>query len=332
MFSFTITCRNADGESRTAEVTVEGRNPPKVSVQIVGVQPTFEHLPPGMGGVVERSGGNEVVLFNQLGEASFVYANEDSLCITVDALNGSIREYHPKRVCVRKANFNKKQTVVLTPLVWEGIKVDLVEVRDTAGTWPSAPGRSFYSWDNVIAHDQFSQIVTWSEEKLPIPVAYNRGLSTEDISEVTSDSIGKIIDELNNELGPSRTGKFFFKYGNFEDLNPQGNQYEGISLAIDDTTSSGFSVKRSDAYTIISGLVTMRSLVILLHGGGLKHELMHGLGVGHTQRWLSIMNNNPGWCGPARCFSPTSKDKMYVRLLHRMREVSLKYNAEHDTP
>jgi hypothetical protein len=301
-----------------------------MSVQIVGAQPAFEQIPTGMQVKVERGSIVQMVDFDLSGKASFVHANEDSLCITIDATNPSLREYSPtRRTCVKRENFSKEQIFVLIPFVWEGGNVDLAEALDTTGTWPTSAGRSFYYLDTRPLGILLTS-KTWPESRLPIPVAYNRGASTTDISQAESDSVGAIINRLNLELGKSRTGKNFFKYGAFADLNPQGNLYEGIPLVVDSTDQIGASwnESRSSGFSLISGFVKMRIVSGLLHECGLTHELLHGLGAGHTQRWLSIMNNNPLNCGAINN-KPTPKDILYTRLLHRVREVQLKYNAQY---
>lgn len=329
--TFSLTCTDVNGVSKTAQVTVEGRDPPKLGVRIIGAEPMIERIPVGMRAKIERGSIVETVDFDQLGKASFIHANEDSLCITIDTVNSSSRLYYPSRACVKQRDFNKEQIFVLIPFIWNGDKVDLTEAFDTTGSWPTADPRSFYPWATTNL-GIFYLMRTWPENKLPIPVAYNRGRSTTDITSAETDSIEGIVNRLNLELGKSRTGKDFFKFGNFADLNPQGNIFDGISIVVDSTSiyPGSFGVIRYSGYSSIAGNVVSKLKEGILHEGILKHELIHSLGAGHTQRWPSIMGTNPGFCGATHCFSPQPKDILYTRLLHRVHEIRLKYSAQYE--
>lgn len=159
--------------------------------------------------------------------------------------------------------------------------------------------------------------VTWAADSFPVRVAFRRERGDPPIS--TSDSLEfwTMAEALERQLGRS-----LFRPSSFDEIEAGA---EGILVAVDRRMfAAGRTFITFDPVgRIYEALVSVSRHEYLGDSRVAMHELLHAIGLGHTNAWSSVMGSSPR--GVA---TPTAEDIAYTQLFYAISVLQ----REHDAP
>ncbi|HEX8432245.1 MAG TPA: hypothetical protein VF625_13235, partial [Longimicrobium sp.] len=221
----------------------------------------------------------------------------DSLRLTVDAADSTMRVFHPAVVPLRRAELDAEPRLVLVPRVWTveggrhaGSRVSVSPKRAFAPTCSSCSGGFFRHAYGAARH----RVPAWPGTSFPLRVAFDHGYSVGRITERDSAAFWREIAELESDAGLD-----IFRPAPSSEAEPEGNGPEDVVLVWVEAEmpSLGFGSVIYDARgNIALGSVRLRGSESFTRGdtpGLIAHEMLHTLGLGHTCAWQSLMADGP---------------------------------------
>lgn len=238
--------------------------------------------------------------------------------VTVRVFTDSAPRYHPSVVTIRPGASAEPARIVLVPTRWRvrdgafgGRDVAIDPVRatthfgTTAGFW------------RLTRHGRLAgRAVAWSDDSLPLRVAFRRERHDPRIS--AGDSIGfwALVADLEQTLGLP-----LFRPATFEEIDGGA---DGILVTIDRRMSSAGRtfITYDESGRIYEALVSVSHRELLADPRVGMHELLHAIGFGHTSAWGSLMSTS------ARSVArPTAEDVAYAQLLYAISSIQRERDA-----
>ena len=158
--------------------------------------------------------------------------------------------------------------------------------------------------------------VTWATDSLPIRVAFRRQLGDPSISSNDSLEFWTMAEELERHVG-----RPLFRPSSFEEIDTGA---DGILVAIDrHMFAAGRTFITYDAAgRIYEALVSVNRHQYLGDSRVAMHEMLHAIGLGHTNAWGSVMSPST-----RNVATPTTEDVAYAQLFYAIAELQRVHDA-----
>jgi hypothetical protein len=218
-----------------------------------------------------------------------------SVDLIIDAPSGVTRTFHPTlahlsadTAGVIARPFLVPEAVAVTSKTYGSVTVSFstrAAFTPVCADATNANCNSFYpaSWLLAAPH-------LWRETALPIPVAFNRGGSSAEITDSDSIALWANISQMQDALG-----RQLFTPATLSSLgtpDAQGYLTGAVLISIDNTLSpnAGYTNWSWDGTGFVFDAKTrVGSTGALASRGLVTHELLHALGFHHTCAWPSVM-------------------------------------------
>jgi len=238
--------------------------------------------------------------------------------LTLRVFMDSSPRYHASVVSLDQSAANGPTRIVIVPTRWSirggtyagrDVRIDPLQATTrfggVAGFWRlTKRGRTA------------GRAVTWVRDSIPIRIAFRRERSDPSVSASDSLEFWAMAEGLERRLGQA-----LFRPASFEEIDAGA---DGILVAIDRRMfAAGRTFITYDTTgRIYEALVSVSRREYLGDSRVAMHELLHAIGLGHTNAWTSVMSSSTR--GVAE---PTAEDVAYTQLyyaiaaLQREREV-----------
>jgi len=245
----------------------------------------------------------------------------DDAELLVDAADPSARRYHPSLLRVAAGGAAEERRIVLVPRWWTiptgSYAGETVDIRVGAALASVGDGTRFWRLSRS-PRPGAPAVVAWPAGRLPVPVAFRPSAAGEPVRAADSAAFWGIVRELERDFGRAL----------FRPASPyrDGPEDVGIGVAVDPSLhSQGLTFVTWNAEgDVYDGDVAFRSVALLHDPRVVAHEMLHALGLGHTNAWASVMSNAMGRVGRA-----TPGDVAYGQLLFAVRRAQQVYDAPH---
>ena len=158
----------------------------------------------------------------------------------------------------------------------------------------------------------------WAADRLPIPVAADPDLGDDAVRHTDSIAFWAAARQLERDWGAPL-------FVPAPAAGARRGDWAGIAVQIDPRLpADGFTTTTSDSHgDVYVADVAFRTRAHLRDPGIVTPELMHALGLGHTERHESVMRARGTL--PARA---SADDIAYGRLLYAVRRIQARWDAE----
>lgn len=270
---------------------------------------------------VKTSAGEQASEVNSDGSFLIIAPmGEGDVELVVDAADAAKRWYFPSWVSLPVSRAGREQGFVLIPRAWqipsgryaeEWVEVDLDKAFERIS--PTRPD-AFYMWqiDGSVDATNRDRPRSWGLESLPISVAFNHDSSHARIEAVDSTGFWRVMDKLEDAFGLD-----MFKPTRYEDASENGEPKEGSLLiwVMEDMPGAVIGIGSPDINEsrVLRSTIQIRIRRWLRDQYLVGHEIMHGLGFGHTCAWPTTVPGPP--CrGTIALDIPSQFDVAHVHL------------------
>ena len=256
----------------------------------------------------------------------------DSVEIRVEESGSGTPRFHPAIATITGPDVRATQTFVLVPRRWTiaasagatspcrytgqtvDIDLELAYARSVAD--PS----SFY-WRTPGAGGGWTyRTAAFPAIALPVPVAFDRTIGTDPVTDTDSASFWSVVNELESELCMNA-----FQPVVMTAVSPPRGVRIVIDRGLDAVARGGPNIETErGASVIVGGSIVCRAVSCLASGEVTRHELLHVLGFGHSCAWPTVMR--AGCAGEPRA---SASDVAYFQVYYAARSLQLSAGAQH---
>jgi hypothetical protein len=257
---------------------------------------------------------------------------DDSVEIRIDESGSATPRFHPAIATISGADLRTTQDFVLVPRRWTiaagagstspcrysgqtvDIDLELAYARSVAD--PS----SFY-WRTPNAGGGWTyRTAAFPASALPVPVAFDRTIGTDPVTDTDSASFWSVVNELESEICTNA-----FQPVVVTAVSPPRGVRIIIDRGLDAVARGGPNIETErGASVIVGGSIVCRAASCLASGEVGRHELLHVLGFGHSCAWPTVMR--AGCAGEPRA---SATDVAYFQVYYAVRAIQLSAGAQH---
>ncbi len=318
--TFSVTC-TGDGGVKSATATMRAVPPPNLVVQVYGASPQGYDNVSGFKVIMSSGSWGDSLLLDNSGlghiSAPISVRNKMGNFLDVVVISPNNSYYRSEASIPRLTALTTKITFVSIPKKWviqaglfSGIEVD-IQIAETQ-----------VAWDSFLFIPNLQSGGIWKD--FPIPLAFDRRSWPDSISASDSSAFwnGGVAD-LEASFGID-----LFRPAMITELAPDRGFLATINPSQSKTGFGAAQLVDGDLYFDFGGISLIGTLA-LRNSTIIQHELIHGLGFGHSCGWLTVMFGCPAGSPYNYNISQTTtkKDVAYIQLFQQVRRIQMENGA-----
>ena len=260
---------------------------------------------------------------------SSTLTSTDTVVIRVEETGTTPARFHPSLAVVTGESLRGTQAFVMIPRRWTirtsgtpcrhaGQTVD-IDVASAYARSVADPSSFYWRTPNVPAGWSY-RAESFPASAMPIPVAFDRAMSTDAISAADSAAFWGAVNDLESALCRNA-----FRPAMRNALSATRGVRVLVDRSLDATARGGPTTGlERGASILVGGVIVCRNASCLTSGTVPQHELLHVLGFGHTCAWPSVMR--AGCAGEVRA---SAQDAAYFQVYYAARALQLATGAQH---